>query len=136
MVELASAEFGFPGPLRDRLVAAILDGTKTSTTALLEAYLHEGLPLPEAGRREQVLDSSGRPVAVIEYTEVRVGTRRDVDLPFAVEEGEGFGSVDEWWESHAAFFSQPAIREELGDPHFRVDDSTRLVLQRFRLVQS
>jgi hypothetical protein len=29
--ELPVAEFGFPGPLRDQLVAAILAGTKTTT---------------------------------------------------------------------------------------------------------
>jgi hypothetical protein len=29
------AEFGFPGPLRDQLVGAILAGTKTSTTGLV-----------------------------------------------------------------------------------------------------
>jgi hypothetical protein len=48
--QLRVAEFGFPGPLRDRLVAAILDGTKTSTTALLAGFEHEGLPLPRVGR--------------------------------------------------------------------------------------
>lgn len=131
---LPVAEFGFPGPLRDRLVAAILDGTKTSTTALLASYVHEGLPLPEPGRREQVVDSEGRPVAVIEYTEVRLGTRRDVDDAFAIEEGEGFRDVGEWWESHARFFGSPAVRAELGNPDFRLDDTTQLVLQRFRLV--
>lgn len=33
MHDLPKAEFAFPGPLRDQLVAAILDGTKTSTTS-------------------------------------------------------------------------------------------------------
>lgn len=133
-LDLPVAEFGFPGPLRDRLVAAILDGTKTSTTALLASYLHEELPLPEAGRREQVVDSAGRPVGVIEYTEVRVGTRRDVDDAFAVAEGEGFHNAAEWWASHTEFFDSPTIRAELGDPGFHLTDTTPLVLQRFRLI--
>ena len=34
------AEFGFPGPLRDQLVGAILAGTKTSTTGLVVDYEH------------------------------------------------------------------------------------------------
>lgn len=42
-------EFGFPGPLRDTLVAAILAGAKTSTSALLLGYEHANEPLPEAG---------------------------------------------------------------------------------------
>jgi hypothetical protein len=33
---LSVGEFAFPGPLRDQLVAAILDGTKTTTTGLAE----------------------------------------------------------------------------------------------------
>jgi hypothetical protein len=36
---LAKAEFVFPGPLRDRLVAAILDGSKTTTTGLVRFRL-------------------------------------------------------------------------------------------------
>jgi hypothetical protein len=31
--ELPTFEFGFPGPLRDKLVAAVLDGTKTAWRA-------------------------------------------------------------------------------------------------------
>jgi hypothetical protein len=27
------------------------------------------------------------------------------------------------------------VRSDLGDPEFRVDDTTRLILQRFRLVR-
>ena len=37
---LPVAEFGFPGPLRDLHVAAILDGTKTTTTGLVADYEH------------------------------------------------------------------------------------------------
>ena len=37
---LPLAEFAFPGPLRDALVAAILDGTKTSTTSLAVDLQH------------------------------------------------------------------------------------------------
>ena len=63
MTDLPTAEFGFPGPLRDRLVAAILDGSKTSTTGLLEEYLREGSEPEQVGSREVVVDSDGRGVA-------------------------------------------------------------------------
>jgi hypothetical protein len=33
--DLPVAEFSFPGPLRDQLVAAILVGAKTTTTGLV-----------------------------------------------------------------------------------------------------
>ena len=46
---LPVAEFAFPGPLRDLLVAAILDGTKTTTTGLLVDFEQDGSPLPSPG---------------------------------------------------------------------------------------
>jgi uncharacterized protein YhfF len=36
--DLPVAEFAFPGPLRDQLVAAILAGEKTTTTGLVADY--------------------------------------------------------------------------------------------------
>src|SRR5215831_12534657 len=57
--DLPVAEFAFPGPLRDQLVAAILSGTKTTTSGLVADYEHEGDPLPWAGLRQAVTDSAG-----------------------------------------------------------------------------
>jgi uncharacterized protein YhfF len=70
--DLPVAEFSFPGPLRDQLVAAILVGAKTTTTGLVADYEHENEPLPGPGLRQVVVDSVGRRVAVIETTAVRV----------------------------------------------------------------
>ncbi|MEV0124794.1 ASCH domain-containing protein [Streptomyces sp. NPDC050703] len=131
---LPKAEFAFPGPLRDRLVAAVLDGSKTSTTGLLADYEHEGEPLPTAGERAVVVDSDERSVAVIEITGVRVARLADVDLAHAVDEGEGFTTVAEWRAGHEAYWHSAEMREALGDPAFTVDDGTELVLERFRVV--
>jgi hypothetical protein len=38
--DLPVAEFAFPGPLRDQLVAAILAGAKAATTGLVADYEH------------------------------------------------------------------------------------------------
>jgi hypothetical protein len=86
--DLPVAEFAFPGPLRDQLVAAVLDGTKTTTTGLVANYEHEGSPLPRPGLREAVVDSAGNRVAVIEITAVRVVRLAEVDLAHALGEGE------------------------------------------------
>jgi hypothetical protein len=51
---LPVAEFAFPGPLRDQLVAAILSGGKTTTTGLLAGYERDGEPLPRPGSRQAV----------------------------------------------------------------------------------
>ncbi|GAA1180143.1 uncharacterized protein YhfF [Kitasatospora gansuensis] len=131
---LPTMEFAFPGPLRDQLVAAVLSGAKTTTTALVAGYEYDGEPLPEAGRRSAVIDSAGRRVAAIELTEVRVLRLADVDLRHALDEGEGDESVAQWRAGHEEFWHSPEIRAELG-PDFTVDDDTLLVTQRFRLLQ-
>ncbi|KAA6212587.1 ASCH domain-containing protein [Streptomyces albofaciens JCM 4342] len=133
--QLPAFEFAFPGPLRDRLVAAVLSGAKTTTTGLLADYEHEGDPLPQAGERYQVPDSDGRPVAVIEVTEVRVLRLADVDLRHAVDEGEGHRTLADWRADHETFWHGPDMREALGDPEFRVDDDTLVVTERFRVVE-
>jgi uncharacterized protein YhfF len=132
--DLPIAEFAFPGPLRDQLVGAILDGTKTTTTGLLVEYEHEDSPLPQAGQRQAVVDSAGNRVAVIELTAVRVIRLGDVDLAHALGEGEGYTSVAEWRAGHEEFWHSAEVRADLGDPDFTVDDDTLLVAEEFRLV--
>jgi uncharacterized protein YhfF len=132
--DLPVAEFAFPGPLRDQLVAAILDGTKTTTTGLIANYEYEGSPLPRPGQREAVIDSAGSRVAVIELTAVRVIRLGDVDLAHAVGEGEGYTSVAEWRAGHEEFWHSAEMRAALGDPGFTVDEDTMLVVEEFRLV--
>src|SRR5579862_7366148 len=100
MEDLPVAEFAFPGPLRDQLVAAILDGSKTTTTSLLVEYEDEGEPLPEPGGRYAVADSAGQLVAVIETTAVRVLRLAEVDLAHALGEGEGYTTVAGWRTAH------------------------------------
>ncbi|MFF5446625.1 ASCH domain-containing protein [Streptomyces sp. NPDC012888] len=125
---------GFPGPLRDELVAAVLSGRKTATTGLLAAYEAEAEPLPAAGDRAGLVDSDERVVAVVEVTEVRVVRLADVGPGHAADEGEGYASVAEWRASHERFWHSAECREALGDPGFRVDDDTEVVLERFRVV--
>lgn len=133
--QLPPYELAFPGPLRDRLVGAVLSGAKTATTGLLAAYEAEGEALPEAGDRAALLDSRGRRVAVIEITAVRVLPLREIDLRHAVDEGEGHETVAGWREGHEAFWHGEAMREVLGDPGFTVDDDALVVAERFRVVE-
>src|SRR5258708_16954236 len=125
--DLPLAEFAFPGPLRDQLVAAILAGDKTTTSGLVADYEHEDEPLPRPGLRQVVVDSAGDPVAVIETTAVRVIRLGDVDLAHALGEGEGYTSVAEWRAGPEGFWHSAEMREALGDPEFTVADDTLLV---------
>jgi uncharacterized protein YhfF len=134
--DLPIAEFAFPGPLRDQLVAAILDGSKTTTTGLVADYEHEDEPLPQPGLREAVVDSAGDRVAVIEVTAVRVVRLGDVDLAHALGEGEGYGSVAQWRAGHERFWHSAEMREALNDPDFTVTDDTLVVAETFRLIEA
>ncbi len=134
--DLPRAEFAFPGPLRDQLVAAILAGTKTSTSGLVLAYERENEPLPRVGQLSAVVDSEDRRVAAIELTEVRVVRLADVDMQHALAEGEGDESVAQWRVGHESFWHSAEVRAELGDPTFIVNDDTLVLTQRFRLVHT
>jgi len=128
---LSVGEFAFPGPLRDQLVAAILDGTKTTTTGLLGDYERDGEPLPQPGDREVVIDSAGEPVALIEIVAVRVVRIGDVGLEHAVGEGEGYASVADWRTGHEAYWHSDEMRAYVGDPTFTVNDDTPAVAIEF-----
>ena len=133
--ELPIAEFAFPGPLRDRLVAAILSGEKTSTTGLHAEYVREGTPIGATGDLELLVDSEGRGVAVLETTGVEVKRMADVDLAFAIAEGEGFATLENWRAAHVRFFTSPEMVEHLGEPRVEIDDDTLVVCQRFRVTR-
>lgn len=131
--DLPTVEFAFPGPLRDKLVAAILTGAKTSTTSLAAEYgPGTGERLPRVGDVGAVLDSDGRRVAAIETTEVRVVRLADVDLRHAIDEGEGYGSVAQWRAGHERFWNSPEMRAVLA---VTVDDDTPVVAERFRRLE-
>lgn len=132
--DLPRAHFAFPGPLRDRLVAAVLAGSKTSTTGLLVEYELEREPLPQVGDRSVLIDSHDRPLAVLEVTSLRVAALAEVDLAHARDEGEGHQTVAQWRDAHERFWHSSQMRAALGDPDPTVDDATRVVLERFRVV--
>ena len=134
LVDLPRARFAFPGPLRDRLVAAILDGSKTSTTGLAIQYEREDEPLPQVGDRSVLVDSGDRPVAVLEVVSVRVVPLSTVDLAHAQDEGEGHQTVAQWRVGHESFWHSSPMRTALGDPDFTVGDTSGVVLERFRVV--
>jgi uncharacterized protein YhfF len=132
--DLPKAEFGFPGALRDRLVAAILSGAKTTTSALVLGYETANEPLPVVGDVLAVVDSADQRVAAIELIAVRAVRLGDVDLRHVLDEGEGDESVAQWRAGHEEFWHSAEVRAELGDPGFTVDDDTLVLTQRFRLL--
>lgn len=129
--------FAFPGALRDELTALALDGTKTATSSLGVDYVVEGALPPRAGDREVMLDSDGRPVAIIEITRTELSTISLVSDEFARAEGEGFADAADWREAHERFWNGyiDDLRTALRDPGFELTDSTVVVCEWFRVVE-
>ncbi|MET3944952.1 ASCH domain-containing protein [Corynebacterium mucifaciens] len=87
--ELPRGEFAFPGPLRDVLVQAILDGTKTATASLLIEYPKDYQFDEEVGSLEAVLDSHDNVVCIIRTTDMQV--RRLADVGCEVSRHRSYG---------------------------------------------
>lgn len=134
MGALPVAEYGTPWPLRDRLVAAILSGRKTATSSLYEEYRRFGEDLPQVGQREIVVDSHQHPVCLTETVAVEVLPVSGISLDFALAEGEGFTSVEHWWQAHLVFWSSEDYRTHLGQPEIELDGNTLVVCQRLRVL--
>ena len=125
-------EFGFPGPLRDRLVAAVLSGAKKATSSLLAEW--EGETLPVAGEQETVIDSAGVPVAVIEITACEIMEVSAVSDAVAVAEGEDSSTAEGWRVEHERFWREEVLPQWAGGPAPELTYSTRVVVQWFRLT--
>lgn len=118
------------GPeMADELGALIAQGTKTGTCSALWEWEAEGNPIPEAGLVTIVLDGKGKPLCIVETTEVSICKYNEVDSDFARAEGEGDLSLTYWREAHRNFFSRvlPKIGKEFSE-------EMPLVCERFRMV--
>jgi uncharacterized protein YhfF len=113
--------FGDNPAMADELLALVLEGKKTATCWAAS----QGLKGSEPGARYVVQDSTGKPRAVIESTELVQRRFEEVDSAFAAEEGEGDRSHAYWARVHQDCF----IREGTYAPDMM------LWCERFRLVE-
>ena len=130
---LPISEYGFPGPLRDKLLAALLSGAKTTTSSLHEGYPIWGEELPVVGAVQAVLDSRGERVFATEVVDVKVLRMGLVSDEFAAAEGEGYQNAAQWRASHEAFWLSDASVEELGYTP-QLSDDTLVVLETVRVI--
>ena len=132
--QLPEGHFGTPGPLRDKLVAAILNGEKTGTSSLVYEYEACNESLPAVGDCEAVLDSAGNRVCALENTHVVVTTFGSITREQALAEGEGFTGVSDWQRAHREFWESATFRDALGSAYQPVTDETLVVYVTFRVV--
>lgn len=117
--------FGANADQADRLLALVLDGTKTATSSALRDYASGEEPVPTVGTLSIITDGAGAPRALIVTTEVDVVPFADVDAEHARLEGEGDLSLDHWREVHREFFTGTG-----GE----VTDGTEIVTERFKVL--
>ena len=81
-----------------------------------------------------VIDSQGLAVGVIEVADVKVVPLGDVDLVHVIDEGERHSTIASWRKAHEAFWRSHEMLALLGSADFILDDSTPVVLERFKLI--
>ncbi len=87
--------------MADQLLAFVVGGTKRATCWSIA----DGQQT-EIGKRMVVLDGAGRPAVVVETVELEQRRFCDVDLKFALDEGEGDETLEEWRAGHRAYFER------------------------------
>jgi uncharacterized protein YhfF len=117
---LTSFQFGNTPELADRLAALVVAGRKTASCS---AAVHG--PTAVVGRREIVLNSAKRPVAVVETQAYERLKFADVTPAMAALEGEGDLSHAFWADGHRAYFTREGSWSSDMDIFFEV----------FRLVE-
>lgn len=132
--EVASTEhtvdrFGDSGELSDELLALVLNGAKRATADLVAEFAARGEALPRVGSHWVVCDGAGVPRAVLQSTELRLGTIGDADEAFARDEGEDDLTLQSWLRGHRRYWERTSAArgEAFTDQH-------EIVFERFRVV--
>ena len=112
--------FGDSPEMADQLLAFVLGGSKRATcwSALDGQQTH-------VGKQMVVQDGAGRPRAILETVELKQQRFCDVGLQFALDEGEGDETLDDWRRGHRSYFERNG----------GFDPEMMLWCERFRLVE-
>ena len=117
--ELNHFSFGDSPKMADELAALVVQRIKCGTSWLVS----EGQQT-QVGQQHVVLDGQGRPVAVIETTELRQVRFCDVDAQFAYDSGEEDRSLEKWRAGYRRYYEQQG----------KFDPTMVLYCERFTLV--
>lgn len=121
--------FGDNTRMADDLGGLVLGGVKAATAGLVWEDEYFGWKTPTVGDKTIILDGEGRPLCIIETTDVAVCPFDEVDDAFARQEGEGFADAADWRRAHWRYFARRCA--EIGrEPSERMP----VVCQRFRVI--
>jgi uncharacterized protein YhfF len=125
---LRGIEFGTPGDFREELISLVLSGKKRATAGTLQwDYEAQHEPIEHVGERLAVLNSRNEHVSTIEATKVEVVHFAEVPDEFALAEGEGDLTGDDFRESHLRYWTNLGLE---------ISSETQIVLLYFKLEES
>lgn len=99
--------FAFCGeghPMANELAALVKQGVKKATSSLAILYKQTNEQLPQVGEISIILDSTNRPVCIIQNKAVSLIPYNEMNETHALKEGEGDKSYRYWKETHDVFF--------------------------------
>lgn len=121
-------EFGTQGEFREELIDLVVRGVKKATAGTLYwDYKAQDEPIEFVGENLAVINSAGQHVATIEVTKIEVVRFADVQDEFALAEGEGDLSGDDFRESHQRYWARQGLT---------ITADTEIVLLYFELLSS
>ena len=125
MNEIRTIELGNTREFRDELNSLVLAGKKRATAGALEWEYEEGEPVERVGEKFALLDYKGKAIATIVATRVEIVDFIDVPDEFALAEGEGDLSAEDFRKSHAKYWAEDG---------FKVKDDSLIVLMYFEVL--
>jgi uncharacterized protein YhfF len=123
---IRTIELGNTNEFRDELNALILAGKKRATAGALEWDYEEGEPVEKVGEKFALLDNYGKAIATIQATRVEIVEFINVPDDFALAEGEGDLSADDFRRSHLRYWASDG---------YKVRDDSPIVLMYFEVLR-
>jgi len=125
-------ELAYPGPLRDQLLQAIMDGKKTATSTPLSEWKSKEA-LPQSGERPTLVNSDEQEVGVVEITKVEQYKLGEVPWAVADAEGEDFTDVADWRRAHEQFWLAGNYNDSTAN--WQLSDDMMIVVEWFKLLK-
>jgi uncharacterized protein YhfF len=128
--------FGDNPELADELLNLILKDKKTTTTGLLKEHEHYNYCISKKGDKIIILTGQNEPGCIIEIQENKQMKFSEMnDLQFAIDEGEGFDTLEKWRDVHKRYFSRILSSiSAVSTEKITFDEDLIILCVRFKLI--
>jgi uncharacterized protein YhfF len=121
--------FGNSSEMARELAELVIAGQKRATASLVEYNESHPEVAPAPDGYSVVTDYEGRPLCVIQTTEIRHLPFMHVDAEFAFDEGEDDRTLESWRAGHRRYFTKEAAENNL-----EFNEKSLVCCERFRLL--